>query len=59
MVTFSALYVSALFIWTFHYIAPEAWGFLSDAQLSKVQSVLFSGSVGAVVSSVMTKHVGK
>jgi hypothetical protein len=59
MVIFSVLYIVSLCIWVFHYIMPERFGFLVPEQLQKIQSILFSGSLGAVVSSVMTKRMSK
>jgi hypothetical protein len=54
MVIFTALYVVTLAIYAIHYITPWCW--LTDAQLSKIQSLIFSGSVGAFIASVVTKH---
>ena len=57
MVFFTVLFVGSLGAWFFHYLTP--WSWLSTDQLSKIQSVVFSGTIGAVVSSYAQKHVEK
>ena len=47
---FALLFVVALGAWAFHYVTP--WSFLNPDQLSKIQSVIFSGTLGAIVSSL-------
>ena len=58
-VSFATLFVLTLFIWSCHYLMPEEWAWLSADQLSKVQSVLFSGGMGAIVSSIVQKQLSK
>ena len=57
MVVFVLVYLGALIAWVAHYTTPWTW--LSPDQLSKIQSVIFSGSIGAVVSSYMQKQLQK
>jgi len=57
MIFFSLVFVASLGVWIIHYIT--AYGWLTDEQLSKIQSVIFSGSIGAVVSSYMQKQLLK
>jgi hypothetical protein len=54
---FAFLYLAALTSYALHFLTPYVW--LSDAQLSKIQSIIFSGSVGAFVASVVLKHHSK
>lgn len=61
---FAFIFVASLLVWTWHYIGPaEAWGirfhWLTDLQLNKVQAILFSGSMGAVVSGIVKTQLGK
>lgn len=56
---FAALFLGSLVSWSAHYLLPEYWHWLTPDQLSKVQSVLFSGSVGGVISIMAQKHLSK
>lgn len=56
---FALLFLASLVIWSFHYLAPSCWGWLDERQLGKVQSVLFSGGMGAVVSTIIQKQLSK
>jgi hypothetical protein len=56
---FSILFISSLVVWSWHYLAPSYWTWLSSEQLSKVQSVLFSGGMGAIVSTIVQKQLSK
>lgn len=58
-VVFSSLFMISLVLWFWHYITPTSWQWLCEAQLSKIQSVLFSGGMGAVVSSVIRSQIQK
>lgn len=58
-VVFSLLFVSTLIIWSIHYLAPQSWCWLTDTQLSKVQSILFSGGMGAIITSIIQKQLAK
>lgn len=57
MIFFTLVFVASLTIWMWHQLTPWVW--LTDAQLSKIQSVIFSGSIGAIVSSYMQKQLQK
>jgi len=48
-----------LISWATHYLSPDKFHWLSDDQLSKIQSVLFSGGMGAVVSGIIQKQLKK
>jgi hypothetical protein len=56
---FVIVFLAAMSSWLWHQIAPSKWLWLTDAQLSKIQSVIFSGSIGAVVSTYVQKHISK
>lgn len=58
-IAFALTFMGALLAWAWHYIAPPHWHWLEDFQLSKIQSVLFSGGMGAVVSSIIRTQIGK
>lgn len=56
---FAIIFIAALVIWVFHYTTPENWHWLGEPQLSKIQSVLFSGGMGAIVSNIMRAQLSK
>lgn len=58
-VTFTFIFLSSLLVWAAHYLLPEKCLWLTDAQIAKVQSVLFSGGMGAVISSVIKRQFDK
>jgi hypothetical protein len=41
--------------WLWNYLTP--WKFLSDSQLDKVQSIVFSGMMGAFASAWARRHI--
>lgn len=62
--TFALIFIWALLVWTWHQIGPaDFWGiktqWLSPEQLSKIQSILFSGGMGAVISGIVRTQVNK
>ncbi|WJJ93418.1 hypothetical protein [Neopusillimonas aromaticivorans] len=58
-VTFTSIFLASLVIWALHYMLPPSLTWLSEQQLGKMQSVLFSGGMGAVISSVIRHQLGK
>ncbi|MBV7434506.1 hypothetical protein KRX19_05635 [Cardiobacteriaceae bacterium TAE3-ERU3] len=58
-VVFTFLFLAALFVWSWHYIAPKSLTWLCPSQLSKIQSVLFSGGMGAIISGIIREQLGK
>ena len=52
---FAFVFVSSMGVWLFHFLTP--WGWLTEFQLSKIQTVIFSGSIGALVSAFAQKHI--
>lgn len=57
MIFFSLAFCFSLIVWVAHYTTP--WGWLSSDQLSKIQSVIFSGSLGAIVTAYAQKHINR
>ena len=57
MIFLVTTFVASLSVWVWHYITP--WQFLTPDQLSKIQSVIFSGSLGAIVSAYMQRQLSK
>lgn len=55
MIVFTLLFAASILVWSWHYLTP--CGFLTPEQLSKIQSVIFSGSLGAIVSSYFQKKL--
>lgn len=58
-VFFTAVFLLSLGAWFSHYILPERCLWLTEDQLSKIQSVLFSGGMGAVISGVIKRQIDK
>jgi hypothetical protein len=56
MICFVLLFLGSLASWTLHYLLPISYHWLTAEQLSKIQSVLFSGSIGGVASLVAQRH---
>lgn len=52
---FAFVFVASMAVWLFHFLTP--WGWLTEPQLSKIQTVVFSGSLGALVSAFAQKHI--
>ena len=59
MIVFALLFLSSIVSWAWHYVMPTRWGWLNDDQLSKIQSVIFSGSLGGIVSIMAQKQLSK
>jgi hypothetical protein len=55
MYFFMLVFMSSMVVWLVHYLSP--WSWLSEVQLSKIQTVIFSGSIGALVSAFAQKHI--
>ena len=51
---FALTFILCLAVWLVHFLSPYGW--LTGEQLSKIQSVIFSGSIGALVSAFAQKH---
>lgn len=51
----AVLLAIGLLIWAWHFLTP--WGFLEPHQLEKLQSTIFSGTLGAVVSVLARNYV--
>lgn len=58
-IVFAFLFIASLVSWACHYVMPEGWGWLKDNQLSKIQSIIFSGTLGAIVSTVVGRQISK
>lgn len=56
---FTFIFLSSLVIWALHYMLPKCYLWLDSDQLSKIQSVLFSGGMGAVISSLIKRQMDR
>ena len=52
---FALLFALSLAFWSWHYLTP--WDWLTENQLAKIQSVIFSGTLGAMVSTMFRKQL--
>ena len=58
-IVFAVAFMAALLAWVWHYLSPKGWHWLEDYQLSKIQSVLFSGGMGAIISNIIRTQIEK
>lgn len=58
-IVFAAIFLVAFLSWAWHYLTPKCWQWLVDAQLSKIQSILFSGGMGAIISGIIRNQINK
>lgn len=56
---FVLVFVVIASIVTWHYIMPDYWTWLSPDRLSKLQAVVFSGSIGSVITSVAKRQLSR
>lgn len=56
-IVFSSVYVIAFLVISVHYLSP--WHWLTNEQIDKIQSILFSGGVGAIVSTIVRTQIAK
>ncbi len=57
MIFFTMAFCASLGIWLWHFLSP--WPWLKPEQLSKIQSIIFSGSLGAIVTAYAQKHMNR
>lgn len=63
-IVFALIFISALLIWSWHHLAPACIGqtrlhWLNPEQIGKIQSILFSGGMGAVISGIVKNQISK
>lgn len=63
-IVFAAIFISALLIWSWHHLAPAFLDqtrlhWLNPEQIGKIQSILFSGGMGAVISGIVKNQISK
>ena len=51
-----AVSVAAIFVFAWHYLAPESWHWLPEKQLTALRTFLFSSAVAGVVSSYFQRY---
>lgn len=56
-IVFAVVFLGAFVVWAWHYLT--CWTWLEEHQLGKIQSILFSGGMGAVVTSIVRTQMGK
>lgn len=56
---FALIFAFALSFWAWHFLMPECWTWLKPEQLNKIQSILFSSGMGAVVAGMVRSQLGK
>lgn len=58
-IVFTGIFLLSLLAWSSHYLLPEKCFWLSEKQLGKIQSILFSGGMGAVISTVIKRQMDR
>ncbi|MDO5101476.1 MAG: hypothetical protein Q4D91_01010 [Lautropia sp.] len=56
---FAFVLFCAVFIWAWHQLAPEWWGWLSKEQLGDIKGTLFNGGMGAIIFGVLRAQINK
>ncbi|MCG8465500.1 MAG: hypothetical protein MI750_11690 [Xanthomonadales bacterium] len=57
LVVFSLAFIIAFVSWVCHHLLPESQHWLEPKQVSNIQSLIFSGSLGAIVSGTLRKKL--
>jgi len=58
-ISFATVFIAAFIVWSWHYMVPQDWTWLQAGQLDKIQSILFSGGMGAVISGIIRTQLAK
>lgn len=58
-ISFAFLFLASLFVIAWHYLAADWLTWLRPEQISKLQSLLFSGGMGAILSAAAKKQIDK
>lgn len=53
------LFVVMIVVLSVHYMGHKDWAWLDAERLSKIQTIVFSSTLGSIVSSVITKQISK
>jgi hypothetical protein len=56
---FSLIFLFSVGTWFAHFLLPEKYIWLSEVQLSKIQTVIFSGASGAIISGAIQRFFQK
>lgn len=54
---FTSVFLVSFVSWSLHFLLPDYCHWLTEDQLSKIQSIIFSGAMGAIVSSYLKKQM--
>lgn len=57
ILSFVVAFIATFLAWAWHQIGPQECLWLTESQLSKIQSVIFSGAIAAVATSYAQKHI--
>jgi hypothetical protein len=53
----AAALVLGFLIWAFHLLAPEEWQFLSAQRISKLESIVTTGSVATLIANYIRQRL--
>lgn len=58
-IVFALLFLASLGVIAWHYLVSESYTWLPPEKVSKIQSLLFSGGMGAILSAAAKKQIDK
>lgn len=56
-VVFASVFIASFVAWAIHHLTPFVW--LEPLQIDKIQSILFSGGMGAIVTGIIRSQISK
>jgi hypothetical protein len=57
MIMLSLVFMAFFVSWSWHFLATAPYQWLTPEQLSKIQSIIFSGAMGAIISLYLNKQI--
>jgi len=51
-------FVITVSLWFWHFLAPEKYWWISEQHLHQIQTILFSGSLAAIISLLSQRYIG-
>ena len=53
----TGVFLAAFVLWIWHQLAPPGFCWMTPEQLAKVQTIIFSGAVGGLVTTAVQKYI--
>lgn len=58
-ITVTGVALGIFVIWAWHYVARDSWTWIDAPRLEHLQSVVFSGGMGAIVSGIIQRQLAR